>query len=79
MPPLPVVSGTEAIRALARVGYVVDRTRGSHAWLKAPDRPPVPVPLHPTLHPTLDRGTLRSIIRRAGLTVDEFLVLLERP
>ena len=75
MPPLPVVSGTEAIRALARVGYVVDRTRGSHAWLKAPDRPPVPVPLHPTL----DRGTLRSIIRRAGLTVDEFLVLLERP
>ena len=72
MPPLPVLSGRECIAALERIGYARTRSRGSHVWLEAPGRPPVPVPLHRVL----DRGTLRSIIRTAGLTVDEFLRLL---
>jgi predicted RNA binding protein YcfA (HicA-like mRNA interferase family) len=73
MPPLPVLSGKDCIKALGKVGYRVDRTRGSHAWLVAPGRPSLPVPLHPVL----DRGTLRSIMRRAGLSVETFLALLD--
>lgn len=72
MPPLPVISGRECVSALSRIGYRQTRSRGSHVWMEAPGRPPVPVPLHRVL----DRGTLRSIIRTAGLTVDEFLALL---
>ena len=72
MPPLPVISGEQCIAALAKLGYLRVRQRGTHVRLNAPDRPPVTVPLHPTL----DRGTLRSIIRSTQLTVDEFLDLL---
>jgi len=72
MPPLPVISGAERIRALERLGYQVVRQKGSHAWLECPGRPPVPVPLHKTL----DRGTLRGILRVTGVAVEEFVRLL---
>ena len=72
MPPLPVVSGAACIKALERVGYLVVRQKGSHAWLECPGRPSVPVPLHKTL----DRGTLRSILRVTGVAVEEFVRLL---
>ena len=72
MPPLPIISGRECLAALAKVGYQVARQRGSHVRLTAPDRKPVTVPLHATL----DRGTLRAIVRAAGLSVEEFVGLL---
>ena len=72
MPELPVISGDECIRALENVGYVIARTRGSHIRLTCPGRPPVTVPRHREL----DRGTLRSIIRQADLTIDDFIALL---
>ena len=72
MPPLPVCSGAEVVQALARVGYQIVRTRGSHVRLNAPDRPPVTVPLHREL----DRGTLRNVLRQAQLTPEEFIALL---
>jgi len=34
MAKLPIVSGTEAVKALQRLGFFVDRQRGSHAVLK---------------------------------------------
>ena len=71
MAPLPVISGRECVAALAKIGYREIRRRGSHARLVCAGRTPVTVPLHRTL----DRGTLRSIIRTADLTVDEFLTL----
>lgn len=71
---LPVVSGDECIAALARVGYRVARVRGSHFRLRCPGRTPVTVPRHPVL----DRGTLRSILRTAELSVDEFTSLLQK-
>jgi predicted RNA binding protein YcfA (HicA-like mRNA interferase family) len=73
VPPLPV-SGLECIRALQRLGYAESRRTGSHVRLSCPGRPPVTVPDHETL----DRGTLRSIIRATRLTVDDFLVLISR-
>ena len=66
-PRLPVVSGDECIRALGKFGYARVRQRGSHVRLAAEGRPPVTVPLHGEL----DRGTLRSILRMAEVSVPE--------
>ena len=74
MSPLPVVSGHEVVRALAKIGYVFDRQRGSHMILPqqhAPHRR-VTVPDHKEVA----KGTLRAIIRQVGLTVEEFNDLL---
>jgi len=71
---LPRISGREAVAALAKVGYEKDRQKGSHIVLRqraAPHRRLV-VPDHRELAP----GTLRAIIRQAGLTVEQFNALL---
>lgn len=71
---LPRVSGREVVKALLKVGYEQDRQRGSHIILRqvaAPHRRLV-IPDHNEVA----RGTLRAIIRQAGLTVDEFKALL---
>jgi predicted RNA binding protein YcfA (HicA-like mRNA interferase family) len=74
MPRLPVVSGREAVRALERIGYHIDRHRGSHIVLRQGHEPHrrLTIPDHKELRP----GTLRAIVRQAGLTVDEFVHLL---
>jgi predicted RNA binding protein YcfA (HicA-like mRNA interferase family) len=73
---LPAVNARRVIRALERAGFAVERTRGSHCILARPDEPgrPVIVPVHGGRD--LKPGTLRSIIRQAGLSVEEFTVLL---
>lgn len=73
MSKLPAVSGAECIKALGRAGFVTYRTRGSHATMVR-DTPPAQTTI--PLHKELDKGTLRAIIRQAGLTVDEFVSLL---
>ena len=73
MPRLPKVSGREAVAAFERVGFEVRRQRGSHIVMVKPGFPDtLSVPDHRQLRP----GTLRALIRKAGLTVDEFVVLL---
>ena len=73
MAKLPIISGAEAIKAFKKAGWTQDRQKGSHVVLVKPDyRFVLTVPLHPEL----DRGTLRALIRAAGLTVDEFCDLL---
>jgi predicted RNA binding protein YcfA (HicA-like mRNA interferase family) len=74
MPELPLISGDECMAALMHVGYYVARSRGSHFRLRCEGRRPVTVPRHGEF----DRATLRSILRQAELSVDEFLRLLER-
>ena len=75
MAKLPVVPGRETVRALGRFGYRLDRQRGSHLILRDEDPP------HRRLtvpdHRELATGTLRAIIREAGLTVDAFIALLD--
>jgi predicted RNA binding protein YcfA (HicA-like mRNA interferase family) len=69
MPKLPVVSGAEAVKAFERAGWRVDRQRGSHVvLLKAGHIASLSIPQHRELAP----GTLRSLIRAAGMTVQEF-------
>ena len=74
MSTLPRVSGREVIQALQKVGYERDRQRGSHVILRQATDPHrrVTVPDHKEIA----KGTLRSIIRETGLTVEEFKALL---
>jgi predicted RNA binding protein YcfA (HicA-like mRNA interferase family) len=72
MPPLPIVSGDECIAALRHFGYEVARQSGSHVRMVCAGRSPVTVPRHATLK----RGTLRSILRVADITVDAFIAAL---
>jgi predicted RNA binding protein YcfA (HicA-like mRNA interferase family) len=73
MSKLPVISGIECVKVLEKIGFVVERQRGSHIILvREEPRTPVSVPEHKEL----DRGTLRAIIRQVGLSVDEFVELL---
>ena len=76
MPKLPVVSGTDLVNALKRFGYEVDHQTGSHIILRntaAPYRR-LTVPRHKEVA----KGTLRTIIRNAGLSVGELLGTLKR-
>jgi len=73
---LPAISGKQVIRTLTRGGFVVDRIVGSHHVLVFPGDPTrtVTVPVHSNRD--LKPGTMRSIIRQAGFTVEEFIELL---
>ncbi|NOZ78436.1 MAG: addiction module toxin, HicA family [Acidobacteria bacterium] len=71
---LPSVSGREVVAALRKAGFEKDRQKGSHIILRQVASP------HRRLtvpdHRELGKGLLRSIIREAGLTVEELLALL---
>jgi predicted RNA binding protein YcfA (HicA-like mRNA interferase family) len=73
---LPVATGKDVVRALRSAGFAVERTVGSHHVMAFPNDPTrtVIVPVHAGRD--LKPGTLRSIIRQAGLTVEEFTKLL---
>lgn len=72
---LPVVSGKETIRALKKAGFAEARQAGSHIVLQK-SLPGTTVTVVVPDHPELATGTLRSIIRKSGLSVDEFIALL---
>lgn len=74
MPPVPRVSGREAIRAFQRAGWTVHRVRGSHHVLKGPTGRRVSVPVH--ANRTLPVGTIDAIIDEADLTVEQFIAML---
>lgn len=71
---LPVVSGREAVKAFQKIGYQFDHQRGSHIILRQPNSPQRRLTIPD--HKTLAKGTLRSLIRESGLTVEEFINLL---
>jgi predicted RNA binding protein YcfA (HicA-like mRNA interferase family) len=73
MPPLPVVSGAQAVKAFQRAGWVVNRQKGSHViMLKSGNIASLSIPQHHEIAP----GTLRSLIRASGMTVQEFIEVL---
>ena len=74
MPSLPASSGRKVVKVFESFGWEVARQRGSHiimvkdnhmATLSVPD------------HREVAKGTLRSLIRAAGITVDEFVQALK--
>ena len=73
MSKLPVISGRKCVKALGRAGFYFKHREGSHITLRR-DEPFAQVVVPD--HKELDRGTLRAIIRQAGLSVDEFIKLI---
>lgn len=70
MPQLPLMSGREVVRVFEKLGWQNVRQRASHIILvKEGARATLSVPDHKEVA----RGTLRSLIRSAGLTVEEFI------
>ena len=75
MPKLPVLSGKELIKVLSKIGFGHVRTKGSHAILnKQTEKGKVTVPV--PLHKELAKGTLKSIMNQAELSLEELLELL---
>jgi predicted RNA binding protein YcfA (HicA-like mRNA interferase family) len=72
MPKLRPVSGGEAVRALERLGFRQVRQRGSHVILKRETEQGVVGCVVP-LHRELAIGTLRGILKQAGVTPEEFV------
>jgi predicted RNA binding protein YcfA (HicA-like mRNA interferase family) len=69
---LPILSGKDVIKALGKLGYIINDQKGSHIHLRHPVMRPLTVPNHPEIA----RGTLRIIIKDADLTIEKFLELL---
>jgi predicted RNA binding protein YcfA (HicA-like mRNA interferase family) len=74
---LAVVTGEQAVQAFSKLGFFVARMTGSHHVMKREGhRYLLSVPVH--AGQTLKPGTLRGLIRAAGITPDEFADLLAR-
>jgi len=73
MAALPVLSGQEVVRVFDSFGWSVARQRGSHIVMTKENEI---VTLSIPDHKEVARGTLRSLIRSAGLTTDEFVAAI---
>ncbi len=72
---LPVVSGNKVVKALQQKGFLVVHQRGSHVKLKKTEGDKVYIAIVP-MHREIARGTLKSILRQANLTLEELYELL---
>jgi predicted RNA binding protein YcfA (HicA-like mRNA interferase family) len=67
------ISGKEAAKAFQKAGWQRAGQVGSHLVMTKPgERANLSIPQHKEL----SVGTLRALIRNAGITVDEFIALL---
>ncbi len=73
VPRLPRISGKELIRIFSRIGFQIDRQKGSHIILRNG-----PLKIIIPNHAELDKGTLRAIIHQTGLSREEFMKLYEK-
>ena len=66
-------SGKDVVKALRRIGFVVDHQRGSHIFMHNLEKNiSVVVPFHKEIK----KGTLNNIIKKAGITIDELKKLV---
>ena len=66
-------SGKRVVRALRRIGYIVDHQRGDHLFMHNLEKNlSVIVPLHKEVK----KGTLNNIIKKAGITIEELKELI---
>lgn len=73
MPQVPKLSGRNVVKVFGRAGWILARQKGRHIVLvKDGHWATLSVPDHREVAP----GTLRSLIRASGLTVDEFIELV---
>ena len=74
MPPVPVLKPRQVVRAFEKLGLDVARRHSSHIVLTKPGHIAT---LSVPDHPEVARGTLRGLIARAGITIDELLLVVE--
>lgn len=74
MSKLPILSGKQLCKILEKIGYLKDHQTGSHIILRN-ENPPYRRLTVPD-HKEIAKGTLRAIIRQAGLTMDELRELI---
>ncbi|MCL6479130.1 MAG: type II toxin-antitoxin system HicA family toxin [Peptococcaceae bacterium] len=74
MTKLPTLKAKEVISALEKLGFLVDHVTGSHYILRHPDGRRAVVPYHGNRD--VKQGVLRSIIRQAGISPEEFKKLI---
>jgi len=75
MPSVPVLRARDVVRAFESLGWRVVRQKGSHIIMtKANHQATLSIPEHPQVA----RGTLRALIGKAGVTVEEFLAAAAR-
>jgi predicted RNA binding protein YcfA (HicA-like mRNA interferase family) len=69
---LPAVKPGDAIRSLERTGFFIHHQRGSHVYMRHPQKPGVQicVPYHAA---DLKRGSLHGILKDAGVSIQEFM------
>jgi predicted RNA binding protein YcfA (HicA-like mRNA interferase family) len=70
----PVLSPREVIKALEKIGFYFVSQKGSHAKYKDNSSPSRVVII--PMHNELAKGTLKSILEQANITLDDFLTLL---
>ncbi|MBI4334941.1 MAG: type II toxin-antitoxin system HicA family toxin [Chloroflexi bacterium] len=70
---MPVLKGDDAIKAFGKGGFKLDHWQGGHAILYHADKRHLSIPGG---RKELAPGTLRTLIRKAGLSVDDFVKLL---
>lgn len=75
MSAVPILKPREVMRVFKKLGWQVARQRGSHIILiKEGHIATLSVPNHPEVA----RGTLRSLIAKAGITAEEFIEALRK-
>lgn len=67
---VPLISGRKVVKVFESLGWVYVRQSGSHMILVRQNHPAT---LSVPDHIEVAKGTLRSLIRAAGITVDEFV------
>ena len=66
-------SGNQVVKALRRIGYVVDHQRGSHIFMHNLEKN---ISIIVPQHKEIKKGTLNSIIKKAGISIDELKELI---
>jgi len=66
------IHGTDAVKALRRLGFASDHETGSHHIMRGIDGRIIVVPMHKPIR----RGTLRSLLRQAVVSLEDFVEAL---
>jgi predicted RNA binding protein YcfA (HicA-like mRNA interferase family) len=75
MSKLPALTGKEIISLLIKVGFIKERQKGSHVFLKHPDGRATVIPIHSS--ETIGPGLLSKILKDSEMTKEEFLNLID--
>lgn len=75
MPPVPLLAPSDVIKMFQHLGWQVVRQKGSHIIMtKSGPMATLSIPNHQEVA----RGTLRSLIAKAGLTIEQFLEIANK-